>query len=110
VRLEHLNGNDNKDYHFLGQDTLWSSKNLPAFWKNMLPPFSEPQPRSPEETQWSPKHNNRYEYVTKLPNLRNDFQERSRQAPHQEHIDVTSDSIRCFTQTVHYILSDDKVK
>jgi len=31
----------------------------------MLPPFSEPQSRSPEETKWSLKHN-RYEYVMKL--------------------------------------------
>jgi hypothetical protein len=76
----------------------------------MLPPFSEPQPRSPVETQWSPKHNIRYEYVMKPPNLRTDFQERSGLVPHQEHIDVTSESIRCFTQAVYYLLSNDNVQ
>ena len=53
---------------------------------------------------------NRQECVMKLPKLRADFQERSGQVPHQEHNDVTSESIRCFTQIVYYFLSDGNVK
>jgi hypothetical protein len=71
VRPEQLNGNDNKDDHFLE----WSSKNLPALWGNLLPPFSKPEPTSPEEMCRNPMHNNRYEYVMKTAKLRTNFQE-----------------------------------